>query len=139
MVLLSGGSVRDVHDLELETVGVVEEDGVVAGDVAVLLRLPLPLGADARQPGGALPHAGDVAVLLRLALQLGADAAQPAGALVDVGARVGLEAEVVQADGVAVVAAELACLRLAQADARAGAAQVEDRLAALALDLADAV
>ena len=70
-VLLSGGPVGHVDDLELEPVGVVEEHGVVAGRVAVLLRL---------------------------ALELGADRAQPLGALVDVGARERLEAEVVEAD-----------------------------------------
>jgi hypothetical protein len=39
-----------VHDLELEPVRVVEEDGVVARDVRVLLRLALDLGADGEKP-----------------------------------------------------------------------------------------
>src|SRR6187431_1350693 len=75
--LLSGSVSRDVEDLELDAVGVVEEDGVVAGRVGVLARA---------------------------ALDLGAGLSQPRGALVDRGARGGLECEVMEADGVPVVA-----------------------------------
>src|SRR5579862_2092117 len=111
MELLSGCECRNVDDLELHTVRVEEEHRVIPRQVAVFLRL---------------------------ALEHGVRAAQPLGALVDDGARRRLEGEVVEADGVAVdlVAARL---RLAQADRRLAAAQVPDRLAALALDLADPV
>ena len=60
------------------------------------------------------------------------------GPLVDCGARYDLDREMVQADAVAVVLARPA-LRLTQADRRVAAAQVPDRLAALAFDLADPV
>src|SRR5207248_10826100 len=109
-VLLSGGLAGDVHDLELDSVGVVKEHRVVAGDVAVLLRL---------------------------ALDLGADRARPLGPLVDDRPRVGLEAEMVQADPVAVVLA--LARRLADPDPRARTAEVPDRLAVLSLDLVDAM
>jgi hypothetical protein len=109
---LSGRVTRHVDDLELDAVGIVEEDCVVAGDVAVLL------GA---------------------ALDLRAAGAQPLGALVDDEARASLERQVVEADAVAVVRLVGVCLRLAQPDRAAGAGEVPDRFAALALDLADPV
>src|SRR5262249_15447701 len=78
--------------------------------------------------------------LLRVTLDLGVVVAQPLGALVDDGARLRLEGDVVQAHRVAVVAgADLRRLGGADADRGAGPAQVPDRLAALALDLADPV
>ena len=60
-----------MHDLQLQTVGIVEEHGVVAGLVPVLLGAALDLGA-------LLP--------------------EPVGALVDGLPRGGLDREVVQAD-----------------------------------------
>ena len=100
-----------MDDLQLDAVRVVEKHRVVPGHVRVLLRA---------------------------ALDLGAASAQPVGALVDREARRRLEREVVQTDPVAVVLVR-GRLRLAQADRAAGAGEVPDRLAALALDLADAV
>src|ERR1700747_1375667 len=44
------GEVRHVQDLELDAVGVVEEHGVVARHVAVLLGLALDLGAGRIEP-----------------------------------------------------------------------------------------
>src|SRR5262249_53433354 len=105
-----GGLVGDVHDLQLYPVGVVEEHGVVARLVAVLLRPALDLGAPLPQPGRAL---------------------------VDRAARPRLERDVMHADGVAVVASLR--LRLAQPDRDAGTREVPDRLAALARHLLDAV
>src|SRR3954454_3626500 len=102
-----------MDDLELQTVGIEEEDRVVAR------RVP---------------------VLLWLAFELGVVAAEPFRPLVDHGARLRAEGEVVQPDRVAVVAgADLGRLSGANPDRRAGAAQVPDRLAALARALADAV
>ena len=66
-------------------------------------------------------------------------AAQPVGALVDRAARRRLEREVVEADAVAVERLLRRRLRLPQAERAARAREVPDRLAALALDLADAV
>src|SRR3954462_10070419 len=114
MVLLlpwSGRLARDVDELELEPVGVVEEDRVVAGRVEVLLRPALDLEA-------LLPH--------------------PVRALVDDTARRGLDREVVQPDPIAVVALRRG-LSLAEPDRAARPPQVPDRLAALALDLGHAV
>src|SRR5205085_9308208 len=108
---LSGRQGRDVDYFELKAIRVVEEDRVVAGDVVVLLRAALDLGA----PG-----------------------AEPLGPLVDDAARVRLEGEVVETDRVAVVRRALR-LRLPQPDRGAGPAEVPDRLAPLALDLADPV
>src|SRR2546428_781674 len=111
MTLLSSGRVAgDVDDLELDPIGVVEEHRVIP-------RL--------------------VGVLLRAALDLGTDLVQPFGPLVDRGARVRLEANVVHADAIPVVGA--LGLRLANPDRRARSVEVPDRLAALALDLRDAV
>src|SRR5438067_4222096 len=66
----------DVQDLELQPVGVEEEHRVVAGEVEVLLRL---------------------------ALELGADAGEPFRPVVDGPARERLECEVVEPDAVAIV------------------------------------
>src|SRR5918994_7632185 len=100
---------RNVHELELDPVGVEEEDGVVAGDVVVLARV----GFDRR-----------------------ARREQPAVALVDDVARGGVEREVVEPDAVAVRPDPVA-LRLAEADRAARAAEIPDRLAALPLHFAD--
>ena len=54
MLLSSGGVCRNVHELELEPVRVVEEDRVVAGRIVVLLRAALDLGALLAKPGGTL-------------------------------------------------------------------------------------
>src|SRR5437667_7416073 len=108
----SGREAGDVHDLQLDAVGIVKEDGVVPGHVPVLL------GA---------------------ALDLGPLRAQPLRPLVDDRPRVRLEREMVQADAVAVVRAVGFRLRLAQADRAARSPEVPDRLAALALHLARAV
>src|SRR5689334_19401815 len=86
MMLLSGRLLRDVDDLELEAVRVVEEHRVVAEDVPVLLRL---------------------------ALDLRAGVAQPAGTFVDRAARARLDGEMVQPDRVAVVSLVAPGLRLA--------------------------
>jgi hypothetical protein len=113
LVLLSSGGVRrNVHELELEPVRVVEEDRVVAGLV--------PVG-------------------LRAALDLGAVVAKPLGALVDGGPRGDLERDVMEADPVAIVLLVARRGRLAQAERAARAIEVVDRLAALAFDLARAV
>src|SRR5439155_3795835 len=113
VVLLSSGRLaRDVCDLELDSVGVVEEHRVIPRHVRVFLRP---------------------------ALDLGAVRAQPLGPLCDRGARRRREAEVVEAQLVAVVLAARRLRRLAQADGPARPAEVVDRLAALALDLADPV
>src|SRR6266516_3885726 len=101
---------RHVDDLELDPVRVVEEDRVVAEDVAVLLRAAL----DRR------------AVLL-----------QPLGAIVDRRARGRLDRQMVEPEPIA-VGVSLG-LGLAEADRRAGPAEVPDGLAALPLDLRDAV
>ena len=100
-----------MDDLELYAVGIVEEHRVVPWHVRVLLRP---------------------------ALDLGTPFAQPLGALVDCEPRRRLEREVVKPDAVPVVLLR-GRLRLAQPDRAYGAGQVPDRLAALALDLADAV
>src|SRR5207244_3733989 len=75
---------------------------------------------------------------LRLALELDVLRAQPGGALVYLAARVRLEREVVQADAIAVVRLGFG-QRLAQAERAARAAQIPDRLPALALHLGDGV
>src|SRR6266508_2059490 len=100
-----------MDDLELEPVRVVEEHGVVAGQVRVLLGL---------------------------ALELNTLSAHPVRALVDLVARVSLEGDVVESDPVP-VEGHVVDLRLAQPDRRPRAGQVPDRLPALALDLGDAV
>src|SRR5437867_579821 len=110
MSLLSSGVSRHVHDLQLDAVGIVEEHGVVAQLVGVLLRT---------------------------ALDLGAVLAQPLGALVDGRAGDRVDRKVVQSDLVAVQRCRALRLRLAQADRRRRAPEVVDRLASLALDLAD--
>src|SRR5262249_14155350 len=102
----SGGVARDVDDLELDPVRVVEEHGVVARNVGVFLRAALDL--DARP------------------------LAQPIGPLVDGEAGRRLQAEVVQPDPVAVVAAFGPGLRLSQPDRAARSREIPDRLAALA-------
>src|SRR6266545_1078770 len=105
ILLLSSG--RDeawhVDDLELQTVRIVKEDGVVPGEVRVLLRL---------------------------ALQLYLLASDPLGPFVHLGPRVRLEREVMQPDPVAVVRLRFR-QRLAQADRGPRARDVPDRLAAL--------
>jgi hypothetical protein len=111
-LLSSGGVRRDMHELELEPVGVVEEHGVVTGLV--------PVG-----PGAAL--------------DLGVLGAQPVGPLVDGRPRDGLERDVVEADAVAVDRSAVFRRRLAQAERAPRTCQVVDRLAALALDLAQPV
>src|SRR5919201_3116102 len=111
LLSLGGAEARNVDDLQLETVRIEEEHRVMPRDVRVFLRL---------------------------ALQLDVLGAQPVGALVDDAARRGLEGKVVQSDAVAVVRRDLR-LHLAQPDGRARAADVPDRLAALALDLAHPV
>jgi hypothetical protein len=105
-----GSGQRHGDELELDPVGVVEEDGVVAREVGVLLRRGLDLGV-----------AGE----------------EPLVPLVDDRARRDLDREVMEADPVAV---ELpGRLRLPEADARPGPNEVGDRLAPLPLDLAHAV
>ena len=99
-----------MDDLELHSIRVVEEHRVIPRRVGVILRV---------------------------ALDLGSVRAQPVGALVDDAARDRFEGEMVETDRIAVVRARR--LRLAQADLRLVADQVPDRLAALALDLADPV
>src|SRR5829696_4904501 len=90
-----------VRDLELDAVGVVEEDGVVA------LAVPVILGP---------------------ALDRHALAAQPLGALVDLLARIDLEADVMDADPVAVVGNGVRVrLLLAEPDRRPLAPDVVDR------------
>src|SRR5262249_3800346 len=79
--------------------------------------------------------AGDVGVLLGTALDLGADRPEPCGPLVDDRAGVRLQADVVEPDAVAVGLARRQ--RLADSDRGARAVEVEDRLAAPALDLRD--
>src|SRR5215204_2836663 len=111
-LLSSGGVRRDMHELQFEPVGVVEEHGVVTRQVTVRLRA---------------------------ALDLHLVGAQPLGALVDRAARRRLEGDVMQADAVAVVWAVAGRRRLPQAERAARGAEVVDRLAALALDLAEAV
>src|SRR5687767_4417416 len=101
-----------MDDLELEPVRVVEEQRVVPRRVGVFLRF---------------------------ALDLRADLAQPLGPLVDGAARVGLESEVVEPEPVTVEAVGRVRLRRPQADGGTGPPEVPDRLAALALDLGDAV
>src|SRR5258708_19032091 len=110
MLLLSGRGGRDGEDLQLDSIRVVE-------DALVIPR--------------------HVRAVLRLALELGAGLAQPLGALVDDRARCDLEREMVQTRRVAVDAPRR--LRLAQTDRRLAPAQIPDRLAALAFDLADPV
>src|SRR3954471_13396218 len=107
ILLLSLGrsEARQVDDFQLQPVGIVEEDRVVARAVRVLLRLTLELD------------------VLR---------AEPVRALVDVRPGLGLEGDVMQADPVAVVRLRLR-LRLAQPDRRSRPADVPDRLAAFAL------
>lgn len=100
-----------MDDLELQTVGIVEECRVVAREIRVLLRLVLDLDV-------LRPH--------------------PRRAFVDPRARFRLEGEVVEADAIAVVGVGLR-LRLAETDRRPRAAEVPDRLAALPFDLADPV
>src|SRR5215210_3439045 len=101
-----------MQDLELEPVEVVEEDRVVP-------RL--------------------VRVLLWAALDRDALLSQPIGPLVDERARVSLEGNVMESEPVAVEAAGRVRLRGAQADGGAGAPEVPDGLAPLALDLRQAV
>src|SRR5436190_23632004 len=101
-----------VHDLELDSVRVVEEDGVVPGDVRVLLRT---------------------------ALDREAAPAQPVGTLVDVVPGRRLEGDVVDADAVPVEGLLRRGLRLSQAQGAAGARDVPDRLAAIPLHLPDPV
>jgi hypothetical protein len=101
-----------MDELELEPVGVVEEHRVVPGLV--------PVG-----PGAAL--------------DLGVVGAEPVRALVDGSARDDLERDVVEADAVAVDLAAVSRRRLAQAERAARAREVVDGLAALALDLAQAL
>src|SRR4029079_2990275 len=112
LLLSSGRKAGDVHDLQLDAVGIVEEHGVIAGLVPVLLRTALDLGALGAQPFGSLVHDR---------------------------ARHRLEREMVQADAVAVIGALTLRLGLAQTDRGARAPEVPDRLAAFALHLADAV
>src|SRR5260370_17624608 len=50
MLLLSGCESRDVEDLQLDSVGVVEEHPVIPRHVAVLLRLPLDPAAPRAPP-----------------------------------------------------------------------------------------
>src|SRR4051794_1040306 len=112
IVLLSGCVLGNVHDLELDSVRVVEEPRVIPQRVHVFRRA---------------------------ALDLRTGRAQPLRALVDRGARRRVYGEVMQAYCVAVVRRPTRRLSLTQADRRGGTPQVVDRLAALALDLADAV
>src|SRR4051794_37486045 len=112
LLLSSGRKAGDVHDFQLDPVGIEEEHGVVAGQVPVLL-------------GAAL----DLDTLL----------AEPVGPLVYDRARRRFEREVVQANAIAVVRTGALDLRLAQSDRASGARDVPDRLASFALRLADAV
>src|SRR5512133_607365 len=112
MLLLSRCVSRDVDDLELDAVGIVEEHCVVPKRIRVLARRRLDLCADLPQPP--LP-------------------------LVDRRTTCGPEREMVQADLVAVVRLPAFRCCLPQADRRGGAEQVVDRLAALALHFAEAV
>jgi hypothetical protein len=104
-----------VQQLELDPVRVVEEDGVVAGGVVVLLRPALDLEAAFAQPASPLVH--DVP-------------------------RADVEAQVMEADRVAVVRSRVRIrLLLTKAERRdAGPLdrEVPDRLAALASDLPEA-
>src|SRR5882724_778655 len=100
-----------VDDLELETVGIVKECRVVARDVRVHLRLTLDLDVLGLHPGGTL---------------------------IDLRARSSLERKVVQPNAVAVVSPGIR-RRFAQADRGAWTREVPERLAPLALDLADPV
>ena len=111
ILLLSLGrcQTRHMDDLQLETVGIVKEHRVVARNVGILLRVTIDLD------------------VLR---------AQPCSTLVDVTSRRRLEREMMQSDAIAVVRRRIG-VGLAQADRLTGPAQVPDRLAALALDLAD--
>src|SRR5262249_58315752 len=111
LLLCSGREGRDVEDLELDSIWVVEKHCVVPGQVGVLLRLALEQRA-------VLP--------------------QPVRALVDGGAGAHLDREMMQPDAIAVVLARIR-LRRAQPDGAVTALEVPDRLAALALDLADPV
>ncbi len=102
-----------VENLELQTVRVVEEDGVVAGRVVVLTRTTL-----------------DLRPLL----------AQPGRTLVDTGSATGREGDVVDPDRIAVVGGGMSSgLPLAEADGPTTtvAAEVNDPLPTLAFDLAD--
>src|SRR5712691_4939522 len=110
MSLLSSGVSRNVDDLQLDAVGIVEEHGVVVQLVGVLVRP---------------------------ALDLGAVLAQPFRTLVDSRARDRVDRDVMQPDLVAVDRARAPGLRLAQTDRRRWAPQVVDRLSAFALHLAD--
>src|SRR5215210_7785342 len=101
-----------MHDLQLDAVGIVEEDRVITQLVRVLLGAALDLRA--------LP-------------------AEPLRPLVDHAARRRLEREVVEADPVAVVWLVRCAPGLTQADRAAGPREVPDRLALLALHLAVAV
>src|SRR5262245_5426218 len=111
-MLLSGCVSWNVDDLELEPVRVVEEHRVIPERVGVFLRS---------------------------ALDLCAGVAEPVGPLVDGGARRRLDRDVMKSDRVTVVRGARGRLRLAQADRRRRPPEVVDRLAALALDLADPV
>src|SRR5262249_575736 len=108
LLSLRRNETRDVDDLQLDPVRVVEENRVV--------------------PSG-------VRVLLRLALELDPLGAGPIRDLVDLGPGVRLERNVVQPDRISIV--RLVALRFAEPDRRAGPGQVPDRLAALAFDLSD--
>ena len=88
-------------------------------------------------PGNAELVVYILATILIAIIALAADQVD-SGAFVDRGARVGLEGKVVQPDAITVVGLRLG-LRLAQPDCGPWAAEVPDRLAALALDLADPV
>src|SRR3954468_18102090 len=55
-LLSSGREARDVHDLQLDAVRIVEEDRVVPGLVPVLLRAALDLGPLLAQPVRPLVH-----------------------------------------------------------------------------------
>jgi len=83
-----------VHDLQLDSVGVIEEHCVIPR------RVPVFLG---------------------LALDLGSLVPQPLGTVVDRGAGGSLEREVVKADAIAVVRQLRFGLRLAEADLAARA------------------
>jgi hypothetical protein len=106
---VTGLLARSVHDLQLDAVGVIEEERVVTRHVVVLPRRRLDRDA-------LLPC--------------------PRVALVDDVACRSLESDVVDADAVAVVFA--ADPRLAHADRRSSARQVGHGLATLADDVSDA-
>src|SRR5207244_11932076 len=108
----SGREARKMNDLKLDSVRVVKEHRVVAGDVPVLLRP---------------------------ALDLRPLADQPVGALVDRSAGRSLERDMVQPDAVAVVRKPAPGLRFPEADPGAGPDEIPDRLAALTLDLAQSM